>query len=324
MSAPIDVLVVNLGTPRAPTAEAVRDFLAEFLSDPLVVDYPRWLWLPILNRIILRRRPKKVAELYREIWAEGGSPLAVGTQEIATGLQERLGDDYRVRVVYRYGQPSLEDELRRLLLSGESHDVRVIPLFPQRTQSSSGSVLRLVSRVERQCSRNCRVTRVLIPPDDPGWAAAQRARCAEALSSPPDHWLVSFHGIPVRHDGREGGRYQADCQLSAETWVRTMRLPSEDVSVAFQSRFGPDRWLTPATDTTIADLAKAGCGHLAVVTPGFATETLETVEELGIRGKETFLSHGGTVFTLVPTVRNHPLFLDGLARRVADKNAVPS
>jgi ferrochelatase len=297
------VVVVNLGTTRAPEPAAVRAFLEEFLSDPMVVDYPRWLWRPILNRI-LRSRPDKVAEQYRAIWTEEGSPLVSGTRRIADALRAASG--LEARAAYRYGEPSLGREI-------ETPGRLVIPLFPQRTGSTTGTIERLVAT--KACV-------AFIPPDDPGYVEAQADRFRGAVGGDsPEHLLVSFHGIPSRYDRAEGGRYRRDCETTFRALLRRLDWPESRATLAFQSRFGPEPWIRPATATTLQELARSGVRSVAVATPGFLTEGLETLEEIGIRGRETFSSAGGDRFVLVPAVCDHPAFIESLASMVAQEGS---
>lgn len=305
MSAKRPVLLVNLGTAAAPTPEAVREFLHEFLSDPLVVDYPAWLWRPILRRI-LRSRPAKVAELYRSIWHDEGSPLDRGTRRIAASLAEATGRE--VAVAYRYGAPSLRGALERV-----PRGTLVVPLFPQRTSSTTGTIERVVEEVAPERSSVLR-----IPPDDPGYVAAQAELVAEKASDgPPEHLVVSFHGIPVRYDRSERGLYRRDCQATFEALLKRMSWPETRATLSFQSRFGPEPWLRPATAAVLERLGRRGVRSVAVATPGFLTEGLETAEEIGIRGRETFLEAGGTSFTRIPVVEAHPAFVESLVRLVS-------
>ena len=306
------VLIVNLGTPRAATAEAVTDFLREFLSDPLVVDYPRILWRPLLERIILRSRPTRVAEMYRSITSEdGGMPLARGTEAIAAALGSELGPRFEVRQSYRYGDLSIAQQLAEALEAGRS--TTVVPLFPQRTASSSETIVQCADRASLAAGGSLvRVTR--IPADDAGYieALADRVRSAGVFQ----HLVVSFHGIPRRYDRREGGIYQADCRATVHALVTALGIAPSDVTLCFQSRFGPEPWIGPATFDTLQALAKRGVRDVAVIMPGFLTEGLETLEEIGIRGRAAFLAAGGSGFVMVPAVTAHPAFIAGLAARI--------
>ncbi|MCU0222512.1 MAG: ferrochelatase [Acidobacteria bacterium] len=319
-------LVVNLGTPERPDADAVRRFLAEFLSDPDVVDYPRWFWQPLLRGVILRRRPARVAELYRMIWTPEGSPLAVETRRVAAALAARLGAAAEVRVAYRYGQPSLAAELERGLAEGE-REVVLLPLYAHRTSSATGTILRLAAQQAAASAAPRapeRVRRALLAPDDPGLVEAQAARCEAAFAAAggrPGHLLVSFHGIPERYDRREKGCYQADCRRTHAALLARLGWDPARATLAYQSRFGPERWLGPATAATLEALPRRGERGVAVVTPGFLTEGLETIEEIGGQGAELFRHAGGEQFVRVPAVSDHPALIEALAARFEQTRA---
>ena len=298
------ILLVNLGTTRAPEPEAVREFLAEFLSDPMVVDYPAWLWRPILSKI-LRSRPEKVAEMYRAIWTEEGSPLERGTERIATALGRLLGGE--VSYAYRYGSPSLREGLAR-----RANGMTVVPLFPQRTGSTTGSIESAIDEVS-----GVEIHR--IAPDDPGYIEALGDLFHRSVGhEAPEHFVVSFHGIPLRYDRREGGMYRADCERTFRALLKQIAWPGEKATLSYQSRFGPEPWLRPATASVLARLGSSGVRSIAVATPGFLTEGLETLEEIGIRGKRSFLEAGGKTFIRVPAVEAHPRFVASLAALVAE------
>jgi len=312
-------VLVNLGTPSAPTPEAVRGFLEEFLLDPLVVDYPRWFWGPILRRLVLRSRPERVAALYRSIWTDAGSPLEAGTRRMVDGLTRRLGPDWDVRFAYRYGSPSVASALAA---AKDASAVRivVVPLFPQRTSSTTGTIERAVHEAATAEGVSSRLTLLEIPPDDAGYVAALADRYRVALEEAggdPEHLVISFHGIPVRYDRAEKGRYRDDCRRTAEALRETLGLDHERTTLSYQSRFGPEPWIKPPTDATLLERAGAGIRRLAVITPGFLTDGLETLEEIGEQGRASFLGAGGEVFVAVPAVEDHPALLDALAARIA-------
>ena len=310
-----DLILVNLGTPVAATPESVREFLAEFLSDPSVVDLPRWLWLPILHRMVLRNRPARVAHQYASIWTPEGSPLRVATERITARVQVLLGDDVRVRSAYRYGEPSL-DTVMGELASGSSGPVVVMPLFPQQTDATTGTVFRRAREAAARAGLAPRLVERPIPPDHAGYVAALAARWRNAIASaphPPDHLVVSFHGIPVRYNTREGRRYTADCQATFDAFLAAIAWPLSRATLAFQSKFGPEPWLKPATADTLGELPAHGVRQVAVITPGFVTEGLETLEEIAIRGRETFREAGGETLLYVGAVEDHPDFAGGLA-----------
>lgn len=309
------ILLVNLGTTRAPDATAVRDFLSEFLADPMVVDYPRWLWRPILRRI-LRSRPAKVAEQYRQIWTDKGSPLATGTHHLANALDSLLDGAVDVRPVYRYGEPSLRTALEESR-SDAIRRIDVVPLFPQRTGSTTGTIECLVRRLADELDLADRVTLHRIAPDDPGYVSALADTCRRGLGGPrqAEHLVVSFHGIPKRYDRREGRVYGKDCTRTYKALLRRLAWAEERATLSYQSRFGPEPWIGPNTADVVRRLPKQGVRSVAVLTPGFLTEGLETLEEIGIRGRALFEVAGGVHFARLPCVEAHPMFVTSLARR---------
>lgn len=313
------VILVNLGTPAAPTAEAVRAFLEEFLLDPLVVDYPGWFWRPILRRLVLKSRPVRVAELYRSIWHADGSPLEVGTRKITAALAARLGDDFRVTFAYRYGEPSLRGALEAAR-DAEAERIVAISLFPQRTCSTTGSIDRALDEHAAAAGVEARFERLAIEPDDPGYIEALAARHAEAIGGgpAPDRLLISFHGIPSRYDRRERGLYRSDCARTAAALRAKLGLTEAIAPLTYQSRFGPEPWIKPPTDRAIEASAAGGDRRLAVIAPGFLTDGLETLEELGEQGAESFREAGGEALTLVGAVEDHPAWIAALASRLAD------
>jgi len=311
------VVLVNLGTPAAPTPAAVREFLLEFLSDPDVIDLPHWLWQPVLRRIVLRRRPHKVAELYRSIWLEGGSPLEVGTRKIAAGVELLAAGRFDVAWAYRYGEPSL----RRILAecAGTDTDVAILPLYAHHTSSTSGSVFVEADRIAREFHMADRVRRIELLPADPGFIEALADRCRSAFAeaeAAPEHLLLSYHGIPTRYDRHEGHRYSADCRATTHALLTALDWDPGRATHCYQSKFGPEPWLKPATADLIEQLPTQGVRSLAVVTPAFFTEGLETIEEIGIQGREAFEAAGGETLIRVPTPEDHPAMLASLVAAV--------
>lgn len=311
---------MNLGTPREPTAAAVREFLDEFLSDPAVVDWPRWIWQPILRGIVLRKRPARVAELYESIWSANGSPLRVETEAIVAGVSERSGGRFEVSAAYRYGEPSLDSVMRRL--AGESAGpVIICPLFPQRTDATTGTAFRRAREAAVRSGIVDRLVERLMLPDDPGYVramAAQWHRARRNAAHEVEHIVVSFHGIPVRYNRRERRTYTQDCEATTRAFLGAIDWPRERATLAYQSKFGPEPWLQPATAAVLEELPRRGVRSVAVITPGFLTEGLETIEEIGIRGRESFLEAGGEHFVRVGSVAAEPAFLDAVAALAAD------
>ncbi|RMG47618.1 MAG: ferrochelatase [Acidobacteria bacterium] len=308
------VLLVNLGTPEAPTEAAVRAFLDEFLSDPSVVDLPRWIWLPLLRLIVLRRRPERVARQYASIWSAEGSPLEVGTRRIARALAARLGARAAVEPAYRYGRRRVDERLEAALARGRS--AVVLPLFPQPARATTGTIAELAEETALRIGARDRLRFAVPACDASGYVEALADRCREAFRASggsPDRLVVSFHGLPVRQDRREGGRYSEACRRTFAALLRALDWPEERAHIAYQSRFGPGRWLSPATEAVLRDLGRQGAGHVAVVCPGFLTDGLETIEEIGVRGARIHAAAGGGRLTLVPAVADHPRFVEELA-----------
>ena len=309
-----DLLLVNLGTPEAATPASVRAFLEEFLGDPAVVDLPRFIWLPILYGIILRTRPERVAHQYAAIWTPSGSPLRVETEAITASAAALAAGRCRVHCAYRYGKPSIDAMIRRIAREATGQII-VVPLFPQRTDATTGTVFRTAREAAARAGATIRLVERVIPADDPGYIEALAHQWNEALATAPhqpDHFVVSFHGLPVRYANREGQVYTRDCEQTTAALLRAIDWPRDRTTVAYQSKFGPEPWLTPATADMLTRLPTTGVSHVAVIAPGFVTEGLETLEELGIRGRETFLAAGGESLLYVPAVGHHPAFLRAL------------
>ena len=293
----IGVLLINLGTPDRPDPKAVREYLAEFLSDRRVVEIPPIAWQPILRSIILTTRPKKSAEAYRKIWTEHGSPLRAITRRKAKALEARLGNDIMILDAMRYGRPSIGSGL--LEMKARNYDrILLAPLYPQycaaTTATANDKAFEILSRMRWQPAIRT------MPPyyDDPAYIAALKAnleRQIAALDFTPDRLLLSFHGMPER-TRKLGDPYYDHCLETARLLGKQLSI---SIDVAFQSRFGRAKWLEPATDSTLAAYPGHGVKRIAVAAPGFSADCLETLEELGIRGRETFLAAGGERFALL-------------------------
>lgn len=290
----VGILLINLGTPDAPDAGAVRRYLREFLSDPRVVEIPQLIWQPILRGAILPTRPRKSADAYRQVWTDQGSPLAVFTRAIADGLRARMGDGLIVDWAMRYGNPSIASRIDAMLAQGCDR-LLVAPLYPQYCAATTATALDAVFDVLQR--RRVQPAIRSLPPyyADPAYIEALRAstrRQLDALDFAPDLLLASFHGMPERT--RTLGDPYHDQALE------TARLLSialdREVRVTFQSRFGRAQWLEPATDIVLKQLPAQGIGSVVVLTPGFAADCLETLEEIAIRGREDFIAAGGRFF----------------------------
>ncbi|MCW5636713.1 MAG: ferrochelatase [Rubrivivax sp.] len=313
------VLLVNLGTPSAPTAAATRRYLAEFLADPRVVEIPRPLWLPLLHGVILRVRPGRSAAKYAGIWLPEGSPLAVWTGRQALALQQWL-DEARPGLVVahamRYGKPSVASRLDELALAGATR-VLVLPLYPQYSAATTASAFDAVAAWARRARRVPALRFVDAFHDDAGYIDA----LAEALSA---HWrergraerlLLSFHGMPARTLAL-GDPYFCHCQKTARLLTERLALDPATVQVTFQSRFGRARWLEPYTEPTLRGLAAAGVKSVDVICPGFVADCLETLEEIAIEARAAFLEAGGLDFRYVPCLNAAPRWIEALGALV--------
>jgi ferrochelatase len=301
------VLLVNLGSPDAPTPAATRRYLREFLTDPRVIELPRWLWRPILELAILPRRPKASAAKYAQIWTEAGSPLTVATRQLAEGLQALWGESGPlVRWAMRYGNPNVRDELVSLQQAGVRR-LLVVPLYPQYCASTTGSVFDAVTRVLQRWRDVPEVRFVRHWHDHPVWVERVAATLRRVFDQDgePEQLLFSFHGMPLK-TLYAGDPYHCECQKSARLIAEALRLPRERWQVTFQSRFGPAKWLQPYTQETLEQLARSGVKRVAVVCPGFVADCLETLEEIAIECREAFLAAGGEHFTYVPCLNADP------------------
>ena len=317
----IGVLLVNLGTPDAPTPAAVRRYLAEFLSDRRVVELPWLVWQPILRGIVLTTRPQKSARAYAQVWTAGGSPLAAMTAAQAIALQARLGEAVQVGWAMRYGNPALRAELVRMKDAGCDR-ILVAPLYPQYSGATTASAMDAVG--EALGTMRWQPTIRTLPPyhDDPLHIEALRAditRQLAGLAFQPEVLLLSFHGMPER-TLTLGDPYHCQCRKTARLLAEALAadFPELRIETAFQSRFGKAKWLEPATDAVLAGEAARGTRSLAIAAPGFAADCLETREELAIRGREQFLGAGGRDFAVLDCLNDGEAgmaMLEGLVRR---------
>ena len=295
----IGVLLVNLGTPDAPTPKAVRRYLAEFLSDRRVVEIPALLWQPILRGIILNTRPRKSAHAYSQVWTVEGSPLAAITVAQARSLQARLGEDLRVAYAMRYGQPSIAAQLADLKAQGCDR-ILFAPLYPQYSGATTATAFDALGAALK-AMRWQPAIRTLPPyyadPIHIGALEYDLSRQLRALPFTPEVLLLSFHGMPER-TLHLGDPYHCQCRKTARLIEAALRAdwPALRIETAFQSRFGKAKWLEPATDAVLAAEAAKGTKRLVIAAPGFSADCLETREELAIRGREQFLGAGGQEF----------------------------
>ncbi|ONF95633.1 ferrochelatase [Sphingomonas jeddahensis] len=311
----VGVLLINLGTPDAPDPPAVRRYLAEFLSDRRVVEIPRLVWQPILRGAVLTTRPKKSAHAYAQVWREDGSPLAAITKAQAKALEGAFGPDVTVDYAMRYGRPAIGDRIQALKDAG-CERILLAPLYPQYSAATTATAndkafARLATMRWQPAVRT-------LPPyhDDPAYIAALTSSVEESLAAldfTPDALITSFHGMPVR-TLQLGDPYHCHCQKTARLLGEAM---GREVTITFQSRFGRAKWLEPATDVVLAALPAKGVRKIAIVAPGFSADCLETLEELAIRGRETFLAAGGTHFAYLPCLNDSRVGIDLLRTLLA-------
>lgn len=316
----LGVLLVNLGTPDAPTPTALRRYLGEFLWDPRVVEIPRALWWLILNLIILNIRPRKSAKLYRRIWTAEGSPLLVISNRqrnaLAKRLQERVQGRVEIALAMRYGSPSVASALQRLQATG-TRRLLVLPLYPQYSATTTGSTFDAVADVMK--------TRRWLPElrfvndycDDPGYIDS-------IVSHLEQFWqthgrgkllLFSYHGLPRRYL-ELGDPYFCQCHKTARLVAEVLSLSEDQWRLSFQSRFGREEWLQPYTDETLKQLAQQGCRSVDVFCPGFSADCLETLEEIAMQNREVFLEAGGESFNYIPALNDLPEHIEALTELI--------
>jgi len=310
------VLLVNLGTPDAPTAPALRRYLAEFLSDPRVVEIPRLLWWFILHGVILRVRPRKSAAKYASIWTDEGSPLAVWTAKQAVLLAGYLGErgaPVLVRHAMRYGEPSVASRLDALKAEGATR-ILVLPLYPQYAAATTASVFDAVYAWAAQVRRVPELRFVNHYHDDGGYIAALAKRIEDhwQVHGRPDRLVLSFHGVPER-TLHLGDPYHCECQKTARLLRERLSLKPDQVLVTFQSRFGRARWLEPYTEPTLVALARSGVKRIDVACPGFTSDCLETLEEIAQEARHAFLQAGGREFRYIACLNDQHEWITALS-----------
>ena len=336
----IGVLLINLGTPDAPTPEAVGRYLREFLMDGFVIDVPKPLRWFLVNLLIVPRRKLQSAEAYKKVLLPGGSPLLVYTRGLAEQVAARLArDDYVVEYAMRYGDPSIASVLSRLH-SLDVWRIIVMPLYPQYAESSFETAV--IETKRRAQEIGCADRLSFVPPfyDRPEFIAAHARRVAEANEKQPvDHIVFSFHSLPERHLKRLDATqqhclvksdccdqisvvnqdcYRAQCLFTARAIAAQIGLKDDDYTVSFQSRLGRAKWIGPTTELVLRDLAQRDVKRVAVSCPSFVADCLETVEEMGIRGRQTFIDAGGEELYLIPSLNSNPEWTDAVARFILE------
>ena len=311
------VLLINLGTPDAPTAKAVRKYLREFLSDPRVVEIPKLAWQVILNLFVLTTRPAKSAAKYQLVWTREGSPLLTWTRKQALLLKghlgERGGEQPVIAFGMRYGNPSIASALDELKAAGCDR-ILLLPLYPQYAASTTATACD-AAYAHLLRYRNQPAIRTLRSfHDHPGYIAAmaQQVRDFWMSTGRPEHFVMSFHGLP-RYTLDKGDPYFCHCQKTARLLASALQLEESEYTVAFQSRFGRTRWLEPYTVSVLQQLGKAGTHRVDVFCPGFVADCLETLEEIALEGKQTFLGAGGKEYQHIPCLNDSALWIRALA-----------
>ena len=312
------ILLVNLGTPEAPTSQALRPYLREFLSDPRVVEIPRALWWLILNGVVLNTRPKKSAAKYAAIWTADGSPLALHTEKQAKLLKgwlgERIATPFQVEYAMRYGRPAIPDVLARMQADGCDR-ILLLPAYPQYAASSTATACDAAFDWLKKTRNQPALRTVRHYHDHPAYIQALAANIRDywQMHGRPDVLLMSFHGVP-RYTLDKGDPYHCECQKTGRLLAQALGLDPKQYRLTFQSRFGRAEWLQPYTDKTLTALGRDGVGRVDVVAPGFTADCLETLEELAMEGRASFLEAGGREFHYIPALNEHPLWVDALGQ----------
>ena len=315
----VGVLLVNLGTPDAPTTSAVKRYLKQFLSDRRVVEIPPLLWQPILRGIILNTRPQKSAQAYAKVWTEKGSPLAFFTAGQAEALQARMEGIADVRYAMRYGNPSVADQLAAMKAAG-CNRILIAPLYPQYSGATTGTVLDEAYATLTDMRWHPAIRTLPAYHDDARYIGALKTSIEASLAKldfVPDALVISFHGMPER-TLHLGDPYHCHCQKTARLLSEAM---GRDLVVSFQSRFGRAKWLEPATDDTLMKLAREGTKKVAIFAPGFSVDCLETLEELAMQGHEQFEEAGGTHYAYLPCLNDSDIGMDMLEQIIGQELA---
>ena len=314
----IGILLINLGTPEAPTPGAVRTYLKEFLSDPRVIEIPRILWWPILNLFVLTTRPKASAQRYAQVWMSEGSPLRVHTERQTTLLRGYLGErakslPFTVDYAMRYGRPSIPDKLQEMKAL-RCDRILLLPLYPQYSASATATAFDAAFRCLQDMRNQPALRTVRGFHDHPGYIAAlaQNVRDYWMKSQRPDVLVMSFHGVP-RATLDKGDPYHCECQKTGRLIAEALGLKQERYRITFQSRFGRAEWLRPYTADVLVDLARQKAGRVDVICPGFVSDCLETLEEIAIEGKAIYLNAGGRDFHFIPCLNERNDWIHALA-----------
>lgn len=304
----VGVLISNLGTPEAPTKQALKPYLKQFLSDPRVVEVPRLIWWFALNLVILNRRPARSAEAYKSVWSDQGSPLLVHSKNQAEGLrtalQQEYGDNIVVEFAMRYGNPSIESVIEKMLRSGV-RKLLVLPLYPQYSASTTASTFDAIAQLFQRRRWLPDLRFVSHYHDVPEYIAALGEKIKQHWQEhgQADKLIFSYHGVPKKYLDN-GDPYHCECFKTSRLLAQYLELQPEQYQTTFQSRFGPQEWLQPYTDETLKSLPGQGVKRVQVCCPGFSSDCLETIEEIDEENREYFLHAGGEEFQYIPCLNS--------------------
>ncbi len=303
----IGVLLINLGTPDAPTPQAVKKYLSQFLHDKRVVDMSRWLWCPILHGIILPRRSPKVAKLYQAIWTEQGSPLLAHSLEQKQALQALL--NIPVELGMTYGTPSIQQAVTKLVQKG-CNKLIILPLYPQFSNTTTEAARDAFKRLDSKLTAELTTHWIENYHDHPAYiqALAESVQAHWKEYGESDYLLCSYHGIPQRY-ADNGDPYPKQCEKTTQLLAKALNLESDKIGMSYQSRFGREPWVMPYTDEVLKQLPQQGKSELDIITPAFASDCLETLEEIAVENRGIFMQHGGQQYRYISCLNNRPLHI---------------
>jgi protoporphyrin/coproporphyrin ferrochelatase len=311
------VLITNLGTPDEPTTASVRKYLAEFLSDPRVIEVPKFIWWFVLHCIILRTRPQRSAEAYEKVWTDNGSPLLdisiKQARKLQRGLEKRFPGTVKVELAMRYGNPSIKSGLEKLRHSNANR-ILIFPLYPQYSAATTASTFDAIADELKTWRWIPELRMINHYHDNPDYisALANSIKKHWETNSKPEKLLFSFHGLP-KHYFLAGDPYHCECHKTARLLAEKLQLNEDEWQLTFQSRFGPREWLQPYTDITLKELGAKGIKHVQIVCPGFSADCLETLEEIDMQNREFFIEAGGEKFTYIPALNDNDEHIETLS-----------
>jgi protoporphyrin/coproporphyrin ferrochelatase len=314
------VLITNLGTPDTPTPTALRNYLAEFLSDPRVIEVPKFLWWFVLHGIILRTRPKKSAALYKKVWTDEGSPLLSISKKQVEGIQNLLtaqfSSDVKVELAMRYGNPSIESGLEKLR-AANARRIVILPLYPQYSAATTASTFDAIANQLKQWRWLPEIRMVNHYHEDEGYieAIANSIKQHWQEKGQPEKLILSYHGMP-QHYIDAGDPYYDECNQTTQRIVEKLNINDDEWITTFQSRFGPRKWLQPYTDETLKELGKNGTKHVQIICSGFSADCLETLEEINIQNRDFFIEAGGEEFSYIPALNDNEDHINALCNIV--------